>query len=285
MKIKPLINTFFILSTIITTGCSELPVQKSVVMEFDHRPELPNVVLIFADDLGYGDLSAYGATKLKTPNIDKLASNGIRFTDAHSSAAVCTPSRYGLFTGEYPIRANNGKGIWKPATIESPLLIEPSQITIADVFKNKGYTTAAIGKWHLGFGSEVNDWRPPLHPGPQDLGFDYYFGVPVVNSAPPYVYVENDNIVDWDPNDPLIYLGRREKGDKYEDATPITPIPMEASSRTSNRFKGAKQSHKAYNDYSVGTTLTRKANRWIEQHQHKPFFLYFSTTNVHRATA
>ena len=98
----------------------------------------PNVVLIFADDLGYGDLGCYGATKLKTPHIDKLAAEGRRFTDAHSAAAVCTPSRYGLLTGEHPFRANGGKGIWGPAPITSPLLIPPDTLTIADIFKQHG---------------------------------------------------------------------------------------------------------------------------------------------------
>ncbi|WP_334313300.1 sulfatase-like hydrolase/transferase [Psychrosphaera algicola] len=122
----------------------------------------PNVVFIFADDLGYGDLSSYGATKLETPNIDKLAKQGVKFTDAHSASAVCTASRYGLMTGEYPLRANNGKGIWGPAPIESPLLIDPDTTTIADIFKNKGYDTAVLGKWHLGFGEGKNDWQQPL---------------------------------------------------------------------------------------------------------------------------
>ncbi|MDA7882309.1 sulfatase-like hydrolase/transferase, partial [Akkermansiaceae bacterium] len=112
----------------------------------------PNVVLIFADDLGYGDLGCYGATKLKTPNIDRLAAEGRRFTDAHSSSAVCTPSRYGLLTGEYPFRGNGGKGIWGPAPTTSPLLIPTNTVTIADLFKKSGYDTAAFGKWHLGFG-------------------------------------------------------------------------------------------------------------------------------------
>ncbi|MGD7654730.1 MAG: sulfatase family protein [Verrucomicrobiales bacterium] len=236
----------------------------------------PNVVLIFADDLGYGDLGCYGATKLKTPNIDRLAEEGRRFTDAHSSSAVCTPSRYGLLTGRYPFRGAGGQGIWGPAPVESPLLVDTDMLTIADVFKSRGYDTAAFGKWHLGFGEGKNDWQEPLSPGPLDLGFDTYFGMPVVNSAPPYVYVENDRVVGGDPEDPLVYLGRNAKG-----ATPITPIPKEAAQRSANAFKGAVEAHKLFNDYEVGTKLTEKATGWIRSRKGKPFFLYFATTNVH----
>ncbi len=234
----------------------------------------PNVVLIFADDLGYGDLGCYGATKLKTPHIDRLATEGRRFTDAHSVSAVCTPSRYGLLTGEYPFRADGGKGIWGPAPITSPLLIDTETLTIANLFKKSGYDTAVIGKWHLGFGEETNDWQEPLRPGPQDLGFDVYFGMPVVNSAPPYVYVENDGVVGADP---LVHLGRNSK----QEPTPITPIPPEAAQRSGNQFKGAVEAHKLFNDYEVGTKLTEKATEWIQSRGDNPFFLYFATTNVH----
>lgn len=237
----------------------------------------PNVVFIFADDLGYGDLGCYGATKVQTPNIDQLAAEGRRFTDAHSASAVCTPSRYALLTGQYPMRANDGQGVWGPAPITSGLIIDSDTFTIADVFKSKGYATAALGKWHLGFGEGTNDWQEPLRPGPQDLGFDYYFGLPVVNSAPPYVYVENDRVVGGDPSDPLVYLGRG----PHEDATPITPIPPEASQRTDNQFKGAIEAHKHYNDYTVGTVLTDKAVEWISENRNNPFFLYLATTHIH----
>lgn len=236
----------------------------------------PNVVLIFADDLGYGDLGCYGATKLKTPNIDKLAAEGRRFTDAHSASAVCTPSRFGLLTGEYPFRARGGKGLWGPAPITSPLIIEPDTLTIADLFKNSGYDTSAFGKWHLGFKQGKNDWQEPLRPGPEDLGFDYYFGMPVVNSAPPYVYVENGRIVGGDPDDPLVHVGRSGK-----KVTPITPIPPRAAQRSPNQFSGAVEAHRLFNDYEIGTRLTEKATEWIESREGKPFFLYFSTTNVH----
>lgn len=239
--------------------------------------DTPNVVLIFADDLGYGDLGCYGATKVQTPNIDKLAAEGRRFTDAHSASAVCTPSRYALLTGEYPIRAHGGAGVWGPLSPVSGLIIDADQFTLADLFKKQGYTTAVLGKWHLGFGVGVTDWQKALRPGPLDLGFDYFFGVPLVNSGPPFVYVENDRVVDEDPSDPLIHLGPG----THPEATPVTPIPPEAGRRTPNRFKGGVEAHKLYNDYTVGTVLTEKAVDWITANQEKPFFLYLATTHIH----
>ena len=237
----------------------------------------PNVILVFADDLGYGDIGCYGATKVQTPHIDRLAAEGRRFTDAHSVSAVCTPSRYALLTGEYPVRANRGQGVWGPAPVTSPLLVDTDKVTIADLFKSSGYDTAALGKWHLGFKAGSNDWQEPLRPGPQDLGFDDYFGVPVVNSAPPYVYVENDHIVGSDPADPLVHLGRNAKA----VATPITPIPPEAAQRSPNRFGGALQAHQEYNNYEVGTNLANRSVAWITERTNKPFFLYLATTNIH----
>lgn len=252
-------------SLFLLMACNTFAAQKS-----------PNVILIYADDLGYGDLGCYGATKVQTPNIDRLASEGRRFTDAHSVSAVCTPSRFALLTGQYPLRGNGDKGVWGPAPVTSPLILDTEKMTVADVFKNSGYATAALGKWHLGFGSGKNDWQEPLRPGPQDVGFDYYFGMPVVNSAPPYVFVENDRVVGSDPADPLVLVGRNAK-----KTTQITPIPPEAAQRSPNQFAGAIEAHRLFNDYQVGTTLAKKSVEWINQKKDERFFLYLATTNIH----
>ncbi|MFH5806114.1 sulfatase-like hydrolase/transferase [Alienimonas sp. DA493] len=233
----------------------------------------PNVVLIFADDLGYGDLGCYGATKLQTPNIDRLAAEGRRFTDAHSASAVCTPSRYALLTGEYPLRAMGGRGVWGPLPTNHELIIDTDALTIGKAFKNEGYATACLGKWHLGFGRGANDWQPPLRPGPQDLGFDYYFGVPLVNSGSPFVYVENDTIVGYDPDDPLVYGGK--------PPSPTPTFPEEASRKSPNRFGGALEAHRIYDDEKTGTLLTEKAVEFITENRERPFFLYFPTPNIH----
>ncbi|MGD7654419.1 MAG: sulfatase family protein [Verrucomicrobiales bacterium] len=232
----------------------------------------PNVVLILADDLGYGDLGCYGATKVRTPNIDKLADEGVRFTDAHSASAVCTPSRYGLLTGQYPTRGGGGKGLWGPCGHFQELLIDTDKLTLARLFKNKGYTTGAFGKWHLGFGKGKTDWNKPLRPGPLELGFDTYFGVPKVNSGFPYVYVEDDRVVGYEADDPITFKPPFSK---------TTTYPPEAGNKTVNKVGGAKKAHAIYDDEKTATLLTEKAVGWIEQNKEKPFFLYFPTTNIH----
>ena len=228
--------------------------------------EKPNVVLIFADDLGYGDLSCYGATQLKTPNIDRLASQGRKFTDAHSASAVCSPSRYGLLTGKYPLRKN----LWGPVSLSQGLTIDRSDPTLASLLKDAGYETSCIGKWHLGFGGDKGpDWNGDLKPGPLELGFDYYFGIPSVNSGPPFVYVENHRVVGVDPADPLVY-----------DKKSVTKRYPEKGGY--NRIGGGKAAHRLYIDDMIGTTLRKKAITWLKERKgDKPFFMYLATTNIH----
>ena len=224
----------------------------------------PNVIVIFADDLGYGDTGCYGATKVRTPNIDKLAAEGRRFTDAHSASAVCTPSRYCLLTGEYAFRGDN----WAPVFLKVGLIVPPDKTTVADIMKRSGYATACIGKWHLGFGKDAPNWNGALKPGPLELGFDYYFGMPVVNSHPPFVYVENHYVLGLDSGDPFVF-----------DTVAKTPIHEEKMGI--NQIGGAQAAHALYDDTYVGTTLTSKAVSWIKENKYDPFFLYFATTNIH----
>ena len=228
----------------------------------------PNVILINADDLGYGDLSCYGATKVKTPNIDRLAMEGIRFSDAHSASAVCSPSRFGLLTGQYPIRKN----YWGPTPFTQELTIDLEQPTLASTLKSAGYATSVIGKWHLGFGKGRTDWNKPLKPGPLEVGFDYYFGMPTVNSGPPFVYVENHSVVDYDPEDPFV-LGKQSVTQKWPEKGGYGAIG------------GAREAHLRYRDEYVGTIFAEKAVKWItsqhEKDNDQPFFLYLATTNIH----
>lgn len=228
----------------------------------------PNIVLILVDDLGYGDVGCYGATKIKTPNIDRLAREGRRFTDAHTASAVCTPSRYGLLTGQYPFRVNS----WGALDYRDALLINPNRLTVARLLKNAGYATACVGKWHLGFGDKSPDWNGDLKPGPLELGFDYYFGLPVVSSIPPYVYVENHRVCGLDPADPLRW-DKKATGPTY-----AKPYPEKGGIDV---FRGGRAAHELYKDEEVCSNLTSHAVRWIGQHKDKPFFLYFAATNIH----
>lgn len=246
--------------------CVLLLTALSAVVQAAKAPQTvkPNIILIFADDIGYGDLGCYGATKVKTPNIDRLAREGRRFTDAHSASAVCTPSRYALLTGAYPFRKN----LWGPALTTTPLLIDPAQTTIASLLKRQGYATACFGKWHLGFGNKTKpDWNAELKPGPLELGFDHFFGVPVVSSIPPYVWVEDHRVVGLDPKDPLVYGG----------TSPTTLYPAKGIKGIS----GGKAAHALYREEEFATTLTEKATAWMRGQKEKPFFLYFATPHIH----
>src|SRR5690348_731455 len=159
----------------------------------------PNIVLIYADDVGYGDVSCYGATRVHTPNIDRIASAGLRFTNAHSPSATCTPSRYALLTGEYAWR-KKGTGILPG---DAALIIEPGRVTLPSMLKKQGYNTAAIGKWHLGLGNGTIDWNGEIKPGPLEIGFDYSFIIPATLDRVPCVFVENHQVVNLDPKDPI----------------------------------------------------------------------------------
>jgi arylsulfatase A len=225
----------------------------------------PNIILINADDLGYGDLSCYGASKVKTPNIDRLANEGRKFYDAHAASAVCSPSRYGMLTGRYPLRRN----FWGPTDAKNSLAIDTKHLTLGSLLKDANYSTAMIGKWHLGFGETKPDWNCALKPGPLELGFDYFFGLPTVNSSPPYVYVENHHVVGYEPEDPFVF-GIKSVTEKWPEKDGYDYIG------------GAKKAHELYKDEMVGTTFVNKSIEWINDvDKNKPFFLYLATTNIH----
>lgn len=229
------------------------------------QEEKPNVIMIHVDDLGYGDTGAYGAAKVRTPNIDRLAEEGRRFTDGHSASAVCSPSRYALMTGEYPDR----KDLYGPLMVRDTLAIDTSQMTNAKLMKEAGYATGMVGKWHLGFQKEHPvDWNKELKPGPLELGFDYYFGVPVLNSHPPFVYVENHRVVGLDPEDPFVYeeeANTREWDEKFR---------LDA-------IGGAEAAHEQYKDREVGRVLAGKAVEWIKKHKDESFYMNFSPPQIH----
>jgi len=219
----------------------------------------PNIIIILADDLGYGSINSYGASKelVRTPNLNRLAEEGMTFTDASTPASICTPTRVGLLTGQYPWRTSLKSGVTNPL---DPLLLNPEDPTLADVLNDQGYQTAAIGKWHLGYGNEKPvDFTKKLTPGPLDLGFDYHFGVPQNHGDMWGVYVENDHI----------YKQR---------STQVTP-----HSRTfyGPQYVGIDAPHRINKD--VTRELAEKAVDWIKGLDHeKPFFLYFAAVAVHK---
>lgn len=258
LKISIIICCF----TTILIGCNQPKSNKL-------KGELPNIVLINADDLGYGDLSCYGATLVQTPNIDNLASEGRSYSDAHAASAVCSASRYGLLTGRYPLRRNFWGAL---GGLNDGLAVDTTQITLASLLKGAGYSTACVGKWHLGLGEDKPDYNKELKPGPLELGFDYFYGVPMVNSGPPFVFVENHSVDGYDPEDPFV-LGEKSVTQKWPEKGGY------------NAIGGAKKAHLLYEDEKVGTTLKDKAIEWMKNthssDKEKPFFLYLATTNIH----
>ena len=246
----------------------------------------PNVVLIYADDLGYGDVSAYGATALATPNMDRVAREGIRFTDAHSTSATCTPSRYGLLTGEYPWR-KPGTGVLPG---DAALVIEPGRTTLPSVFKRAGYATGVVGKWHLGLGPRGGpDWNGEIAPSPNDIGFDSSFIMAATGDRVPTVYVENRRVVGLDPADPITVTYGKPVGDwPTGSANPqlLTMHPSHGHDQTIvngisriGYMTGGKAA--LWKDEDMADVFTRKAVGFIESHRAQPFFLFFALHDPH----
>ena len=240
------------------------------------QPDKPSIIFILADDMGYADLSSYGAKKIKTPNIDRLAKEGILFTDAHTECSTCTPTRYGLLTGRYCFRT------WlkySALSTSAPLLIEEDRVTVASFLKSAGYSTSIVGKWHLGYGREEGfeddrgntppnywetrgsgpNWNGELKPGPLEVGFDYSYVIPVANSFPPYVIVENHHVAGLRADSPIGKLESKNNG------------KMEGG-------EGAR-----WKDEELVDMLTSKAASQLEgfAREEKPFFLLYTPHQPH----
>ncbi|RMG02823.1 MAG: arylsulfatase [Planctomycetota bacterium] len=245
----------------------------------------PNVVIIYADDLGYGDIGCYGATKVPTPNLDRLASQGLLFRDAHAPAATCTPSRYALLTGEYAFR-RKGTGVLPG---NAALIIEPGRTTLASLFRDAGYRTGVVGKWHLGLGSGNLDWNGKIAPGPLEIGFDYAFLIPATGDRVPCVYVENHHVVGLDPNDPIQVSYGKPIGNDPTGAEHPEMLKYPFSHGHNNtivngisRIGYMSGGHAArWVDEDMADTITGKAVRFIEENKDRPFFLYFATHDIH----
>ena len=248
--------------------------------------ETPNIVVIMADDLGYGDVSCYGATSLKTPNIDRLAGEGLRFTNGHCSASTCTPTRYSFLTGTYAFRGER-TGIAPP---NSPAIIKGGTHTVASVLKSAGYATGVVGKWHLGLGGPSGpDWNGQLKPGPLEIGFDSCFLLPTTNDRVPQVYVQDRRVLNLDPNDPLWVGNKKPSPDHPTGETHRKTLKMDWShGHNSTIHNGISRigfytggMAARFRDEDLADKWVEKSNEFMEQHKDEPFFLFFSSHDIH----
>ncbi|MFA6591983.1 MAG: arylsulfatase [Bacteroidales bacterium] len=249
----------------------------------------PNVLLILSDDVGYGDLGCYGTSSVNTPNVDKLASEGLMFTNAHSTSATSTPSRYSMLTGEYAWR-RDGTGI---AAGNAAMIIKPERYTIADMFKSAGYATAVVGKWHLGLGDKTGeqDWNGTVSPNPSDLGFDYSYIMAATADRTPCMFMENGKGVGLDPSDP-VYVSYTEnfKGEPTGKDNPelLRMVPSHGHDQSIvngiSRIGYMKGGQKArWRDEDIADSIVAHGCRFIEKQKEidQPFFLYLATNDIH----
>jgi len=251
----------------------------------NNKTAKPNIVFIYLDDLGYGDLSCYGATEIKTPNIDALANGGVRFTNGYATSATCTPSRYALITGVYPWRNKDAKIL--PGS--APLLIGKDQLTIPKMLKEKGYQTAVVGKWHLGLGTGIVDWNKQLDAGPNDVGFDYSYIMAATQDRVPTIYIDNGKVVNLDSKDPIAV--------NYDKNFPGQPTGKENPELLSMKWHHGHNSSIVngiprigyvsggasanWSDVDLADHFLAKAQTYVKSHKENPFFLYYALNQPH----
>jgi arylsulfatase A-like enzyme len=244
----------------------------------------PNIVIIYTDDVGYGDIGVNGAIGVKTPTVDMLAKNGLSFTDAHCSASTSTPSRYSLLTGSYAFR--------RDAAIlqgDAPLLIDPQKGTLPSMLQKAGYKTAVIGKWHLGLGNGNIDWNEEIKPGAREVGFDYSFIIPATPDRVPCVFVENDRVANLDPKDPITVsyqhdLGGYPLGTQHPELLKMKGDLQHSGSiiNGESRIGYMKGGHSAlWVDENFPSVLIGKVKSFIQENKNHPFFLYFAVPSIH----
>lgn len=249
------------------------------------KPEKPNIVIIYLDDLGYGDVSCYGGETLMTPNIDELANNGNRFTNGYATSATSTPSRYGLLTGVYPWRNKDAKIL--PGT--APLLIGTKQQTLPGMLRNAGYYTGVVAKWHLGLGTGIVDWNKKITPGPNEIGFDYSCVLAATQDRVPTVYIENGHVVGLDPNDPIqVDYDQNFEGEPTGKLNPellkmkwhhghngsiVNGIPRIGFA------KGGKSAN--WVDEDMADYFLVKAQEFVKNQKNNPFFLLYAMHQPH----
>ncbi len=261
------------------------PLGAALAAESPGAKRPPNVIVIIADDLGYGDISCNGPGKIGTPNIDRLAREGLRLTAGYAPASTCTPTRYGLLTGEYAWR-KRGTGILPG---DAALIISPSRTTLPRVFRNAGYATAVVGKWHLGLGDGKPDFNTRVAPGPNELGFDYAFTMAATGDRVPCVYLENGKVVNLDPADPISVDYRRKVGDWPTGRENPELLRMKFNEGHADTIVngisriGFMTGGKAalWDDRTLSDTFNAKAREFIRGSKGRPFFLYYAAHEPH----
>ncbi|MCK5730818.1 MAG: arylsulfatase [Draconibacterium sp.] len=249
------------------------------------QSQKPNIVIIYTDDLGYGDVSAYGATEIQTPNIDKLAKGGVMFTDGHASSSTCTPSRYALLTGVYPWRNKDARIL--PGT--APLIISTEQMTIPKMLHEKGYHTGIVGKWHLGLGAGNVNWNETVTPGPNQVGFDYSYIMAATQDRVPTVYIENGDVVGLDLNDPIeVSYNKNFEGEPTGKNNPeLTTMKWHHGHNNSivneipriGFMKGGEAAK--WSDIDMADHFLSKAKQYVQENKTEPFFLYYALQQPH----
>ena len=278
-KYKFICFYFSLISLIILSGCQGDPRNEK------ESENPPNIVIIYMDDLGYGDVGAYGATEIKTPNMDKLAQGGLRFTNGYASSATCTPSRYALLTGIYPWRNKDAKIL--PGT--APLIIDTSLLTLPGMLKQKGYHTGVVGKWHLGLGEGEVDWNRRVSPGPNEVGFEYAYIMAATQDRVPTVYLEDGKVVGLDSSDPIEvdYQENFEGEPTGKDNPEMLKMRWHHGHNNSivngipriGFMKGGKQA--LWVDEDMADNFLDKAQKYVRQHKEGPFFLYYAMQQPH----
>jgi arylsulfatase A-like enzyme len=281
MYLKNIIFKFLFFSVFVMTSCkSEKTAKKTTDIS-----EKPNIVVIYLDDLGYGDLSAYGATEIQTPNIDALANGGIKFTNGYASSATCTPSRYALLTGVYPWRNKKARILAGSA----PLIIDVAQQTLPKVLKKQGYQTAVVGKWPLGLGSGDVNWNGKITPGPNEVGFDSSYIMAATQDRVPTVYIDNGHVVGLDKNDPIeVNYKKNFEGEPTAKSNPeMTTMKWHHGHNNSivngipriGYMKGGESAK--WTDIDMADHFLGKAQEYVKTHKEQPFFLYYAMQQPH----
>ena len=252
--------------------------------EVNTKLKNPNIIIIYADDLGYGDVSSYKIGKLNTPNIDKIANQGTRFTSGYSSSATCSPSRYALLTGTYPWRNKKAKIL-----TGANLIIDTTEMTLPKMLKNKGYQTGIVGKWHLGLGIDTINYNKKITPGPNEVGFDYSFIMPDTQDRVPTVYIENGNIINLDIEDPIsVSFKKNFDGLPTGKENPELLSMMWEHGHNGSIINGIprigfmKGGEKAkWEDINMADVFLKRAKNYIKNVKTEPFFLFYTLQQPH----